>query len=94
MKTEIIRRGKIRIKKYYNNEDIVEKTEILNDIGVTTLTSTIYPDGKTLKEIILYYDNGSIWQVDSHNMAGEMTSKIIYDKQGVIIEQYLPTNKH
>lgn len=94
MKTEIIRRGKIRIKKYYNNEDIVEKTEILNDIGVTTLTSTIYPDGKTLKEMILYYDNGSIWQVDSHNMAGEMTSKIIYDKQGVIIEQYLPTNKH
>lgn len=90
MKTEIIRRGKIRIKKYYNNEDIVEKTEILNDIGVTTLTSTIYPDGKTLKEMILYYDNGSIWQVDSHNMAGEMTSKIIYDKQGVIIEQYLP----
>lgn len=94
MKTEIIRRGKIRIKKYYNNEDIVEKTEILNDIGITTLTSTIYPDGKTLKEMILYYDNGSIWQVDSHNMAGEMTSKIIYDKQGVIIEQYLPTNKH
>ena len=94
MKTEIIRRGKIRIKKYYNNENIVEKTEILNDIGVTTLTSTIYPDGKTLKEMILYYDNGSIWQVDSHNMAGEMTSKIIYDKQGVIIEQYLPTNKH
>ena len=94
MKTEIIRRGKIRIKKYYNTEDIVEKTEILNDIGVTTLTSTIYPDGKTLKEMILYYDNGSIWQVDSHNMAGEMTSKIIYDKQGVIIEQYLPTNKH
>lgn len=94
MKTEIIRRGKIRIKKYYNNEDIVEKTEILNDIGVTTLTSTIYPDGKTLKEMILYYDNGSIWQVDSHNMAGEMTSKIIYDKQGVIIEQYLPTNKN
>lgn len=94
MKTEIIRRGKIRIKKYYNNEDIVEKTEILNDIGVTTLTSTIYPDGKTLKEMILYYDNGSIWQVDSHNTAGEMTSKIIYDKQGVIIEQYLPTNKH
>lgn len=94
MKTEIIRRGKIRIKKYYNNEDIVDKTEILNDIGVTTLTSTIYPDGKTLKEMILYYDNGSIWQVDSHNMAGEMTSKIIYDKQGVIIEQYLPTNKH
>lgn len=94
MKTEIIRRGKIRIKKYYNNEDIIEKTEILNDIGVTTLTSTIYPDGKTLKEMILYYDNGSIWQVDSHNMAGEMTSKIIYDKQGVIIEQYLPTNKH
>lgn len=94
MKTEIIRRGKIRIKKYYNNEDIVEKTEILNDIGVTTLTSTIYPDGKTLKEMILYYDNGSIWQVDSHNMAGEMTSKTIYDKQGVIIEQYLPTNKH
>lgn len=90
MKTEIIRRGKIRIKKYYNNEDIVEKTEILNDIGVTTLTSTIYPDGKTLKEMILYYDNSSIWQVDSHNMAGEMTSKIIYDKQGVIIEQYLP----
>ncbi len=88
MKTEIIRRGKIRIKKYYNNEDIVEKTEILNDIGVTTLTSTIYPDGKTLKEMILYYDNGSIWQVDSHNMAGEMTSKIIYDKQGVIIEKY------
>lgn len=94
MKTEIIRRGKIRIKKYYNNEDIVEKTEILNDIGVTTLTSTIYPDGKTLKEMILYYDNGSIWQVDSHNMAGEVTSKIIYDKQGVIIEQYLPTNKN
>ncbi len=94
MKTEIIRRGKIRIKKYYNNEDIVDKTEILNDIGVTTLTSTIYPDGKTLKEMILYYDNGSIWQVDSHNMAGEMTSKIIYDKQGVIIEQYLPTNKN
>lgn len=94
MKTEIIRRGKIRIKKYYNNEDIVEKTEILNDIGVTTLTSTIYPDGKTLKEMILYYDNGSIWQVDSHNMAGEMTSKIIYDKQGVIIEQYLSTNKN
>ncbi len=94
MKTEIIRRGKIRIKKYYNNENIVDKTEILNDIGVTTLTSTIYPDGKTLKEMILYYDNGSIWQVDSHNMAGEMTSKIIYDKQGVIIEQYLPTNKH
>lgn len=94
MKTEIIRRGKIRIKKYYNNENIVEKTEILNDIGVTTLTSTIYPDGKTLKEMILYYDNGSIWQVDSHNMAGEMTSKIIYDKQGVIIEQYLPTNKN
>ena len=94
MKTEIIRRGKIRIKKYYNNEDIVEKTEILNDIGVTTLTSTIYPDGKTLKEMILYYDNGSIWQVDSHNMAGEMTSKIIYDKQGVMIEKYLPTNKH
>lgn len=90
MKTEIIRRGKIRIKKYYNNEDIVDKTEILNDIGVTTLTSTIYPDGKTLKEMILYYDNGSIWQVDSHNMAGEMTSKIIYDKQGVMIEQYLP----
>lgn len=90
MKTEIIRRGKIRIKKYYNNENIVDKTEILNDIGVTTLTSTIYPDGKTLKEMILYYDNGSIWQVDSHNMAGEMTSKIIYDKQGVIIEQYLP----
>lgn len=88
MKTEIIRRGKIRIKKYYNNEDIVDKTEILNDIGVTTLTSTIYPDGKTLKEMILYYDNGSIWQVDSHNMAGEMTSKIIYDKQGVIIEKY------
>lgn len=88
MKTEIIRRGKIRIKKYYNNEDIVEKTEILNDIGVTTLTSTIYPDGKTLKEMILYYDNGSIWQVDSHNMAGEVTSKIIYDKQGVIIEKY------
>lgn len=88
MKTEIIRRGKIRIKKYYNNEDIVEKTEILNDIGVTTLTSTIYPDGKTLKEMILYYDNGSIWQVDSHNMAGEMTSKIIYDKQGVMIEKY------
>ncbi len=94
MKTEIIRRGKIRIKKYYNNENIVDKTEILNDIGVTTLTSTIYPDGKTLKEMILYYDNGSIWQVDSHNMAGEMTSKIIYDKQGVIIEQYLPTNKN
>lgn len=94
MKTEIIRRGKIRIKKYYNNENIVDKTEILNDIGVTTLTSTIYPDGKTLKEMILYYDNGSIWQVDSHNMAGEVTSKIIYDKQGVIIEQYLPTNKH
>lgn len=94
MKTEIIRRGKIRIKKYYNNENIVDKTEILNDIGVTTLTSTIYPDGKTLKEMILYYDNGSIWQIDSHNMAGEMTSKIIYDKQGVIIEQYLPTNKH
>lgn len=94
MKTEIIRRGKIRIKKYYNNKNIVEKTEILNDIGVTTLASTIYPDGKTLKEMILYYDNGSIWQVDSHNMAGEMTSKIIYDKQGVIIEQYLPTNKH
>ena len=90
MKTEIIRRGKIRIKKYYNNENIVDKTEILNDIGVTTLTSTIYPDGKTLKEMILYYDNGSIWQVDSHNMAGEVTSKIIYDKQGVIIEQYLP----
>ena len=88
MKTEIIRRGKIRIKKYYNNEDIIEKTEILNDIGVTTLTSTIYPDGKTLKEMILYYDNGSIWQVDSHNMAGEVTSKIIYDKQGVIIEKY------
>lgn len=88
MKTEIIRRGKIRIKKYYNNEDIVDKTEILNDIGVTTLTSTIYPDGKTLKEMILYYDNGSIWQVDSHNMAGEMTSKIIYDKQGVMIEKY------
>jgi|GEM_PF-5022791 hypothetical protein len=88
MKTEIIRRGKIRIKKYYNNENIVDKTEILNDIGVTTLTSTIYPDGKTLKEMILYYDNGSIWQVDSHNMAGEMTSKIIYDKQGVIIEKY------
>lgn len=88
MKTEIIRRGKIRIKKYYNNENIVDKTEILNDIGVTTLTSTIYPDGKTLKEMILYYDNGSIWQVDSHNMAGEVTSKIIYDKQGVIIEKY------
>lgn len=88
MKTEIIRRGKIRIKKYYNNENIVDKTEILNDIGVTTLTSTIYPDGKTLKEMILYYDNGSIWQVDSHNMAGEMTSKIIYDKQGVMIEKY------
>lgn len=86
MKTEIIRRGKIRIKKYYNNENIVDKTEILNDIGVTTLTSTIYPDGKTLKEMILYYDNGSIWQVDSHNMAGEMISKIIYDEQGVIIE--------
>ena len=88
MKTEIIRRGKIRIKKYYNNENIVDKTEILNDIGVTTLTSTIYPDGKTLKEMILYYDNGSIWQVDSHNMAGGVTSKIIYDKQGVIIEKY------
>ena len=88
MKTEIIRRVKIRIKKYYNNENIVDKTEILNDIGVTTLTSTIYPDGKTLKEMILYYDNGSIWQVDSHNMAGEVTSKIIYDKQGVIIEKY------
>ena len=88
MKIEITRKGKIRMKKYYNNEDIVEKTEILNDIGVTTLTSTIYPDGKTLKEMILYYDNGSIWQVDSHNMAGEMTSKIIYDKQGVIIEKY------
>lgn len=86
MKTEIIRKRKILMKKYYNNENIVEKTEILNNTGAIRLTATNYPDGKTLKEMILYYDDGSVWQVHFHNIAGELISKIIYDEQGVIIE--------
>lgn len=84
MRIEVSNRQRGKILRYYDDSDHLIRQEFLNECGQLTLATIMYVDGIIIKYVMLYYDNGNIWQIHEYSRNGKIKNITSYNESGNI----------
>lgn len=86
MRTEILERGRGKVFKYYNDDNILERADITDITDNLEMSTIFHPDGKTIKRVS-FYDLGNLWLSHEYNEKGNIILREEYDTKGNLIKR-------